>query len=205
MSLKESRRKTQMMVVTALFAAIIVALQFIPIPPIAGVPITLSLVPIVLSAVLYGPIQGAVLGALMGVAIIFQIFLRPDLAGPLTMTMYTFSPFATMLLCVVKSALAGYLAGVVAKWLSSVNRTLGVVVASAICPIVNTGIFMAGVFAIFKEPLSAWVSANTESASLAAFMFAVILIGNFLPELILNIVVSPVIVRVSEIVKKSNK
>ena len=205
MSLKETRNKTRMMVTTALFAAIIVALQFVPIPPIGGIPITLSLVPIVLAAVLYGAVQGAILGALMGIAIVIQILTRPDLAGPLTMTMYTFSPVMTIVLCIVKSTAAGYLSGVVAKLLNKFNRTVSVVAASAICPIVNTGLFLAGVFAIFDKPLSEWVSANTQHTSLMAFMLIVILLGNFLPELVLNVVVSPVIIRVSEIVKKNNK
>lgn len=200
MSMEKTRNKTRMLVLTALFAAIIVVLQFLPVPAIGPVAMNLSLVPLVLGAVLYGPVQGGILGAIMGVAIIFQIILRPDLAGGLATGMFTMNPFVTGLLCVVKTSVAGVVAGLVAKWLTKVNRTLAVVLAAAVCPIVNTSIFLFGLCVIFNSVLTE-VSASL-SYSPVMFVLMLIVLMNFVPELVINIVVSPIIVRVSEIIKK---
>ncbi len=204
MSLEKNRKKTQKMVITALFAAIIVALQFIPIPTFGAVALNLSLVPLVLGAVLYGPLLGATLGAVMGIAVVFQILLRPDLAGALAIGMYTLNPFLTIVLCIVKTAAAGAVSGLVAKCLTKYNRTLAVVLASAVCPVVNTGIFLAGLCGLFYGVLEQ-VATELTAYSPVMFVLMIIVVLNFVPEFILNVVVSPVIVRVSEIVKKNNK
>ena len=65
--MKDNQRK---MIYTAMFAAIVVVLQFfvaIPLGPMFT--ITLTLVPVMLGAILFGPSSGAILGSVFGVVV----------------------------------------------------------------------------------------------------------------------------------------
>lgn len=200
MSLEKNKQKTKSLVMTALFAAIMIVLQYLPIPPIGGlVGLNFSLVPLVLGAVLFGPLYGAVLGAIMGAVIVSQIIMMPHIAGNLAVGMYIMNPVVTIALCLIKTSVAGAVSGLVAKYFTKVKRAVAVIIASALCPIINTGIFLTGLCGIFSDVLVA----NTP-AGYTPMMFVLIFIVlcNFVPELIINIVASPIIVRVTETVKK---
>ena len=199
MSINQNKRNTQMLAITAMFAAIIAVLQlFVVIPPIGAAYITLSLVPIVLGAVMYGPNQGAFLGFVLGACVVYQVLYTPD---PFSALMYQQSPVLTVALCLVKTTVAGYVSGWVYKLLSKKGKTLAVFVAGALCPIINTGIYLCGVTLFYGEILN---NAATDSgaASVFMFIFSGVILTNFIPELIINMVLSPVIIRVSDITAK---
>ncbi len=199
MSIEKNKKKTQSIVTTALFAAIIVVLQlFVTLPPIGSFYITLSLVPIVLGAVLYGPLQGAVLGLVLGLCVSYQVINMPD---PMSALMFQQTPFVTISLCLLKTTVAGYVSGLVYKVLSKKNKSIGVIVASALCPIINTGIFLTGLFTVYSGILNGQAAAAGKASGLA-FVFAFIILTNFIPEFIINVLLSPVIVRVSDAVSK---
>ena len=199
MSLEKNKKKTQMLAVTAMFAAMIAVLQlFIVIPPIGAAYITLSLVPIVLGAVMYGYMQGAFLGLVLGLCVVYQVMYTPD---PFSALMYQQSPILTITLCLVKTMAAGFVCGLAYKLISKKNKTVAVFTAAALCPIVNTGLYLTGVFVFFGEILNN-TAASAGAVSAVAFVFSAVILTNFIPELIINVVLSPVIVRVSEIGSK---
>ena len=196
MSLENNKKKTQMLAVTAMFAAIIAVLQlFIVIPPIGAAYITLSLVPIVLGAVMYGYMQGAFLGLILGLCVVYQVMYTPD---PFSALMYQQSAFLTITLCLVKTTVAGFVSGIAYKLISKKNRNAAVFTAAALCPIVNTGIYLTGVFVFYGEILKN-AATSAGAASVVMFVFSGVILTNFIPELIINVILSPVIVRVSEI------
>ena len=199
MSVEKNKKRIQSIVVTAILAAVIVVLQsFASGIHIGPFTITLSLVPIILGAVLYGPIQGAILGAVFGAVVCFAVITGADAGGYL---MFQELPVITLVLCVLKSTVAGFLAGVVAK-LFKKYKYAGVVTAAIVAPVCNTGILSIGMLLFYKELVKGWaIGAGYESALLYVVLGVVGL--NFLVELGINVVLAPVIVRVINAAKKA--
>ena len=198
MSIEQNKKKTQALVVTALFAAIIAVLQlFVVIPPIGAAYITLSLVPIVLGAVLYGQVYGAVLGLVLGACVVYQVIFTPD---PFSAAMFQLLPAVTIILCLLKTTIAGFVSGLVYKLLCKKNKTVAVFTAAALCPIINTGLYLTGVLVFFGELVGG--AASEAGKTVIMFIISGVVLTNFIPELIVNMVLAPVIIRVSEIASK---
>ena len=76
---------------------------------------------------------------------------------------------------------------------------MGAVAAGVVSPIVNTGIFVLGLFLFFKPVLEVWAG-GTDIVYYALITMTGV---NFLVELGVNIILSPVIVRIIQAVSKS--
>ena len=96
---------------------------------------------------------------------------------------------------------AGVAAGVIANALKKVNFYLSVILAALAAPVVNTGIFAICMVLFFKDTLTVWAN----GANLAYYIIFGLIGINFLIELILNAVLSPVIVTVARAFKKELK
>lgn len=184
--------KTQKIVGIGLFTAIIVALQLLAASIKFGpFSITLVLAPIVIGAALYGIGAGAWLGVAFGVSVLIS----GDAAAFMTI-----NPAGTVVTVLLKGMLAGLVAGLIYKALESKNKTVAVVLAGIACPIVNTGIFLAGCYLFFQEWLVS-VFGTTGFATIVTGLVSV----NFAVELGINMVLASVIVRVIDIGKKQLK
>lgn len=177
------------MVSVALLMAIVVVLQllgqFIKFGPVS---ICLVLVPIVVGAAMCGPIAGGILGATFSIVVLLQ----PD-----TVFFYGISVFGTVVTVLVKGILAGYLAGLVFRAVEGKNQMLAVLLSAAVCPVVNTGIFLIGCRLFFWDAMRDLGGGN-------AFYFVItVMVGfNFLAEFVANLICSPVIVRIIHAVKR---
>ncbi len=190
----ESKRiSTRRLTGVALFTAIVVALQFlgafIRFGPFS---ISLVLIPIVVGAALYGPLSGAWLGFVFGLVVL----LSGDAAAFLGV-----NPLGTILTVLVKGALAGLCAGLVYRALEKLNGWLAVIVAAVAAPVVNTGVFLLGCLFFFLPTVSEWANAMG-FPSVGNYMIFGLVGANFLFELLFNIVLSPVIVRLIKIGRK---
>ena len=184
--------KTQKIVGIGLFTAIIVALQLLAASIKFGpFSITLVLAPIVIGAALYGIGAGAWLGVTFGVSVLIS----GDAAAFMTI-----NPAGTVVTVLLKGMFAGLVAGLIYKALESKNKTVAVVLAGITCPIVNTGIFLAGCYLFFQEWLVS-VFGTTGFATVVTGLVSV----NFAVELGINMVLASVIVRVIDIGKKQLK
>ena len=184
--------KTQKIVGIGLFTAIIVALQLLAASIKFGpFSITLVLAPIVIGAALYGIGAGTWLGVAFGVSVLIS----GDAAAFMTI-----NPAGTVVTVLLKGMLAGLVAGLIYKALESKNKTVAVVLAGIACPIVNTGIFLAGCYLFFQEWLVS-VFGTTGFATVVTGLVSV----NFAVELGINMVLASVIVRVIDIGKKQLK
>lgn len=174
--------KIKKMVYLAVLTALVIVLQY------AGGFIRLGmfsisavLVPIVIGSALCGTLSGAWLGFVFGVAVL--------LSGDAT-AFLTIDPLGTVITVLLKGALCGLAAGAVYKLFENKNRYLAVMLSSVICPLVNTGVFLAGCALFFWDTVSAWA----QSTVIVEVIFY--LIGfNFLFEMLLNIILAPVILR----------
>ena len=184
---------TQNIVGLGLFTAIIVVLQllgsFVKFGPFS---ISLVLVPIVVGAALYGGASGFWLGLTFGTAVIIS----GDASAFLSV-----NALGTLLTVFLKGSLAGLAAGLVYKAFERRGRTLAVVASAIICPIVNTGVFLIGCKLFFMETLMGWAEAMG-FADVGSYIIYGMIGGNFLFELLFNVVLSPVIVRLIRIGRK---
>ena len=162
---------TRKLVLLALLTAIVVVLQllgsFIRIGPAS---VSLVLVPIVIGAALISIPSGAWLGLVFG----FVVLITDGLY------FLGIHPIGTIVTILIRGMLAGLFAGIIYHLISKKNKTIAIVCAAVICPMVNTGIFLLGLYLFFQ--------AYFLILSPAAFI-------NFPAELILNLVLVPTIVR----------
>lgn len=188
---------------TALFAALVVVLQTFVAIPLGMFTITLTLVPIMLGAILFGPASGAFLGGVFGVVVAIQVV--TGAAGPLSSAMFLQTPVVTIVLCLLKGIAAGWVSGIVYRALANKEKKkAGVILSAVSCPIVNTGIFALGLFVFYSGLINTWAIDN---AFANAFTFVMVgCIGlNFLVEFAVNVLLIPVVLRVIQIAKKQLK
>ena len=184
------------MVSLALLAALVIVLQTVASNIKVGpIPITLTLVPIVIGAVLYGPGAGALLGATFGLVTAVAGLTGYD-AG--TQALIHASPVWTILTCFVKATAAGWVAGLVYRALRK-KQTLGCVLAAMSAPVVNTGIFLLAMTTVLRSSLEAWAGGT----DMVYYVFVVLTGVNFLVEFGVNAVLSAAIARIVKAVAKS--
>ncbi len=193
--MKSKNQKLTKLVSTAILAALVTVLSFVVLP-IGAFNITFSLVPIMIGAILFGAGTGAFLGGVFGVVVSAQVV--TGLAGVLSTEMFLLHPAITLILCVLKGVAAGFASGAVFKLLKS-KKTLGVVLSAVACPIVNTGIFVSGLFLFYYPIMEKFAQANA-FASAVAFVFIGIVGLNFVVEFAINVLLVPVVLRVIKIV-----
>lgn len=213
---KNKQITTRTMVLTAVMTAVVAVLQllgsFIRFGPFS---ISLVLVPIVIGAAVCGYWSGAWLGLSFGVVVL----LSGDAAA-----FYAINPLGTVVTVLVKGVLAGFAAGLVykllyaltsrlessrkeakQKWfdklISGVLKYLPVIGAAVICPVVNTGVFLIGCRLFFYDTIVEWGRA-VGYANAGAYMFLGLAGGNFLFELLTNVLLSPGIVKLLSLNKK---
>ena len=183
--MKNTRKmSTETMVFGAILTALVIVLQYVSMAIRFGTfSITLSLTPIVIGALTCGVGMGAWLGLVFGVTVLFT----GDAAS-----FWAVAPFATFLTVILKGIASGVIPALVYKLLKGKSKTVATAFASVLSPIANTGVFLIGCALFFIPTLVEWYG-NVTAFLITIFSF------NFLIELVLNIVLSPVIIRLLKI------
>ena len=183
----------------AILAALVVVLQTVASGiRIGPVPISLTLVPIVVGAILFGPGAGAGLGFVFGLVCLIAGVTGVD---KFTYLLWTASPFWLIVVCVGKAVLCGLCAGLAAKALEK-KQTLSCIAAALVAPVVNTGVFLLGCKLFFMDFVRE-MAAGAGYESAGVFMIVGFVGINFLLELGVNIVLAPVISRLIRLGKKA--
>lgn len=188
--------KIQKLVGAASLLALVVVLQllsnYVQFGPIS---ITLALIPISMGAILYGPLVGLFLGLVMGAMV---------LVAPSTSFFLSYNVWFTILLCLVKSGLAGLISGLLFKGIMKIKAfkkgkfETSIIVASLVTPIVNTGIFIIGALFLFTGLYS---DTSNLGEALGAIVAATLTI-NFVIEFIISAVASPALVYLTKVLAK---
>lgn len=190
--------KIKRMVGIAFLMAMVIVLQLISssIPPIGGlVSISLVLIPIVMGGAVFGIGAGTVLGATFGVVVLINCITGADPGGAMV---FQANPALCAAVVLSKGILAGLLSATAYKLLSGKNAYLAMLCAAVICPVVNTGVFLACMFAFFQEVLAAWAGGS----NVVSYVLTILVLCNFVPELLINVVFSPAGQRIIHVVKK---
>lgn len=147
---EQTRARTLWMVQTAILSAIIILMSFTPLGYLrtAVIEITFIMIPVAVGAILLGPATGALLGAVFGITSFLQAVLGLSVFGA---TLLQINPFYTFILTMVPRVLMGWLVGLIFKSLYKVDRTklLSFAVASLCGALINTVLFVGGLFLLF--------------------------------------------------------
>jgi len=183
-NVKSQLFNTRKLILLALFTGIIIVLQLLSIIfPIYPFKLNLVLVPIVIGAALINPLAGLWLGGVFGFVVLIT---SPDVAFFMSI-----SPLATILVILSRGYLTGLSAGVAYRLFEKKNKTIAVLCAALVTPIVNTGIFILGLYLFFESVIGNVID------FFVAFVFL-----NFLIELGINLILCPTIVRLIQIGQK---
>lgn len=193
---KESFFSAKRITGLAVLLALVIVLQlFGGYIRIGATPLSFVLVPIVLAGILYGPIEGGILGFAFGLIVLLQGVFGVD---GFTMILFNDHPVWTTLLCLVKGIAAGMLSGLTYYLIADRSEIVGTFVAAAVAPIVNTGLFILGALCFLQDTLKA----NFVSGTSVIYFLVIGCAGiNFLVELAINLIASPSIHRVMGIIK----
>lgn len=191
-----NNQKIKRMAGIALLMALVVVMQFVGgiIPPVGGFTISLVLIPIVLGAAVFGPGAGALLGATFGAVVYINCITGADPGGAMV---FQANPILCFLVVMGKGILAGLASGAVYKLLKNKNPYIAMLLAAIVCPVVNTGIFVACMLLFFIEVLAAWAG----GADIVGYILTGLILANFVPELIINVAFSPAGQRIIHVTK----
>ncbi len=191
--MSKGKIQTEKVVLGAVLTALVVVLQllgaFVRFGPFS---ISLVLLPIVIGAAMCGTKIGAWLGFVFGIVVLISGDAAPFFAINIAGTVVT---------VLAKGTLCGLFAGLVYKLLSKYNRYLAVIVSAVVCPVVNTGVFLLGCKLFFMSAITQWGAAEGFN-SVVQYMFLGLAGGNFLVELLVNIILAPVVLRLIKLNKK---
>lgn len=192
-----NNQKIKRMAGIALLMALVVVMQFVGgiIPPIGGFTISLVLIPIVLGAAVFGPGAGALLGATFGAVVYINCITGADPGGAMV---FLSNPVLCFLVVMGKGILAGFASGAVYKLLKNKNPYIAMILAAIVCPVVNTGIFVACMLLFFIDVLAAWAG----GADVVGYILTGLILANFVPELIINVAFSTAGQRIIHVTKK---
>ena len=227
MKTAKNRTSTETVVLGAILTALVVVLQlmgaFIRLGPFS---ISLVLIPIVIGAATCGPWISAWLGLVFGVAVLLSgdaaLFLAVDIPGTIiTVLAKGFAcglgaglAYKAVLELLDKrsqrhiqtikstSGLCEACEGGVYRFISRNNKYIAVLVSAIVCPLLNTGVFLLGCVVFFMETVASWAAAAGLGGGVGHYMIFGLVGANFLFELGMNIILSPVIVRLLNIKSK---
>ena len=171
----------------ALLLAVEVVLSIISNYMPGTVNFNLALIPISIGAVLFGPIGGFILGAANGIV---------TLIAPGTQVFVAQNAFATVLLCILKTGLAGLVSGYVYKVIKIINTNGAIITSGILVPIVNTSIFILGVI-LFFLPLYG------EGKQAIGVLFSSVISINFLIEFLISALLCPAVIQIINVSKRT--
>lgn len=192
--MRQTRKRsmtTETMVLGAMMTALVIVFQclatytkfFGPFSTAVG------LIPIVIGASLCGVGIGAWLGLVFGTVVLFtggaELF-------------FAFSILGTVATVLAKGIACGAAAGAVNKLLRKTNDYVAALASAIVCPVVNTGVFLLGC-AIFFAPYATDIAAQCGLDVSGMQVFTALAMANFVCEVGMNILLSPVMVKLISI------
>ncbi len=206
-----AKLKTLKLVQLALLLALVVVLQLVGSTiKIGPLPMSFVLVPIVIGAILLGAKEGALLGFTFGLITMIMGIMGVD---AFSFLLWSANPVWFVIICILKATMAGFGSGLIYKVLDKAfggkKTMLSTIIASVSAPVINTGIFVLGMLLFFFETMQGLPDMFPEAFGMYDNAFALVILGlaglNFVGEFIVNLVLSPAIVRIVAAVGKKIK
>lgn len=195
--LKNRRLSIRQMTMIGMLSAIsiflgITGLGFIPLPTMRA---TIMHVPVIIGAIIEGPVVGALVGLVFGLFSMYQNFTAP---GPTSFI------FWNPIIAIIPRVLVGIVAYYVYRGLYNKikKESISIAIASLLASFTNTAGVLSLAYLFYLEKYSAALGINPDTAAVA---IAGIGITNGIPEAIVSSVICvPVIIAISKIKKSRN-
>ena len=187
--------------ILGILIAIVIVLQlFASAIPMFGITLNFSLIPIAIGGILLGVTGGTIVGFSCGLV----VFITMAVLGqePSTAFLFQTNPVILTLICIGKTTAAGAFAGLVFKLLRKYNIYLAVCVSSIVIPIINTGIYMLGIV-IMSGSVAEFMQLTTASANVVFGVVFGLIWLNFLLEIVINCIFTPLLYRVIKVINKN--
>ena len=178
----------------AVLMALVIVLQAVGgTVSIGVVQLNFTLIPIVLSGILFGAWIGSFTGFACGVVVLIQVIMG---IVPFYTVIWMGDPIVVALTCIVKTTVAGFLGGFIYNLIAKKNKIVATFVASAVVPTVNTALFIVGCLFMTNS-----IYPMAQGQNVLAFILVSIVTFNFSIELAINLIVAPALNRVLKIIK----
>lgn len=148
---RRTTRLTQLSLLVALLAVLgFTPIGFIMIPPVS---ITLMHIPVIIGAILLGPLDGAILGGVFGCISLFKAITTPG--GPVDLLFSpaaSGAPLASLVMCLVPRILLGVIAALVYRAFKNTKARpeLGIGAAAAVATISHTVMVLGCLWMFFQ-------------------------------------------------------
>lgn len=183
-----------------LIALVVVMQIFASAIPMFGITINLALIPIALASIFLGWFGGTIVGFVCGLVTFLTTAVFA--AEGLTVVQFQSNPIVLTLTCILKTTIAGLVAGFVFDLLKKKNLYLGAIISAFLIPIINTGIYVLGTMLMVEE-VAIFFGLENSLNTVMIFVLSVIWL-NFVLEVAITAIFTPVIHRVARIFIKDN-
>ena len=148
--MKTKRVDTRRMVLLAMLSGILLVMSFTPLGylNIGPLAISLNMIPVAIGAVALGPGGGAFLGAIFGITSCLQCVGVGGVSA-MGVILFDISPILTIIQRFATRVLAGWLTGVVYRWLHKMDFKLSSYAAGFCAALFNTVFFMTALVLLF--------------------------------------------------------
>ena len=193
----KNSERTRRLVTAAMMTTLVIVFQLLATYTAFFGPFStaIGLIPIAIGACICGPLVGAWLGLVFGIVV---------LATGGAALFFAFSIPGTIITVLLKGAGCGFIAGLAFKIFAPKIKFFAAIIASLLCPIVNTGIFLLG-SAVFFMPHAQAIGDMVGVDGAGFGVFIALAFANFIIELLMCGLLSPVFVRIIKIVKLGRK
>lgn len=165
----------------------ITGLGFIPIPPVKA---TIMHIPVIIGAILEGPLAGCLIGLIFGSFSIIQLVMT---GSPLV------AIFINPLISVLPRVLIGFTSYYAYRYLKTKKLSLKIGIGAAVGSLTNTFGVLGSIYMIYIDKYSSIFKISTSAAKKTLLTVGLI---NGIPEAILSVVISvPVILAIKKIHK----
>jgi uncharacterized membrane protein len=190
-----NHQKIRKITITAILAALLTILAFLPIR-VSALEITLTVIPIAVGIILCGTSTGIILGSFFGVI----SFLQCLGYSPFGAVLLSINPWLTLLVCLPTRILVGVIPSLIHKMLVKKNKNLAQILVCVLVPVLNTLFFMTMLCVCFYNTDYIQNFVNVLGAA-NPFTFVILFVGiNGLVEIICGVFVSYPISKALEIV-----
>lgn len=152
----------------------VTGLGFIPVPPVKA---TIMHVPVIIGAILEGPVVGAMVGLIFGIFSVVQSIIEPT---PVSFV------FMNPLVSVLPRVLIGLTSYYIYKIVKLKSKSLGIAVGAAVGTLTNTIGVLGMIYLIYLGPYAKALNLSLSAAKKGIIAVAV---TNGIPEIILSMII----------------
>lgn len=190
--MKTKKFDTRKLVLLGLLTGILLVMSYTPLGylNIGPLAISLNMIPVAIAAIVLGPMEGAILGAVFGITSFLQCF-GVGGVSQMGVILAEISPFLAFVQRFVPRVLAGLLTGYIYRGLAKLmGRTASAFVSGACAALLNTILFMTSLVLLFGR--TEYMQGLIGGRNIIVFICAFVGINAVVEAVAAPIVVGPV-------------